>query len=71
MKIKPNADVFAIPAYLVILQAKHDAPLMRGESVLRILVQARPVYRFVINLQVKFFPESLKAVQSQLRKNRN
>ena len=71
MKIKPNADVFAIPAYLVILQAKFYVPAMRAESTRLILAPAERVVRFVINLPAKYSPELLKAAQSQLRKNKN
>ena len=71
MKIKPSADFSAIPAEPAISQAKTDALMKQAESIRLILIPAGQVYRFVINLQVKFFPESQKAVQSQLRKNRN
>ena len=69
MKIKPSADFSAIPAYLVILQAKFYVPAMRAESTRLILAPAERVVRFVINLPAKYSPVSLKAVQSQLRKN--
>ena len=71
MKTKPNAGVSAIPVESAILQAKTDAPLMRAESTRLISVPAVRVFRLVNNLPAKSFPESQKAVQSQLRKNRN
>ena len=57
MKIKPNAYFSAIPAYLVILQAKFYVPAMRAESTRLILAPAVRVFRLVNNLQVMFFPE--------------
>ena len=71
MKIKPSADFSAFPAESAIQQAKPDALTKQAESILRNLDQAVRVVRFAHNLPAKSFPESLKAVQSQLRKNRN
>ena len=71
MKIRPNADFPVIPAEPAIQQAEPDAPGMQAESVRLISVPAGQVFRFVNDLPVNLFPGSLKAVQSQLLKNRN
>ena len=64
MKIRPNADFYAIPAVLVIQQVKFDSPALQAESVRLILVAAGLDSHFVQDFSAKIFPESRKAAQS-------
>ena len=71
MKIRPNAGFSAIPVEPAIPPAELDAPAMQAESIRLTLVQAGQIFRFENNLPAKYFPESRKEVQSQIRKNSN